>query len=146
VNHRQITVLTGNSASDLVRVIALLGDDGVDLRAHCLVDNGDGNCKLRMIVSKPERALETLQRNRFAAVVNDVVIIETDDRPGGLSRMLKLLDGEDIRIEYTYTAASETPGVAVMVFRFSDNARASEALNGRGVRLLRDNGDAPPAP
>jgi len=63
-----------------------------------------------MIVSQPDRAVDVLQDKRIAAVVNDVVVVETDDKPGSLSRMLDALRAEDIQIEYTYTAASERPG------------------------------------
>ncbi len=136
MNNKQITVLTGNSALHLSHIISLLSDAGVDLRAHCLVDNGDGHCKLRMIVSEPDKALEILQNKKFAAVVNDVVIVETDDKPGGLSRLMKMLEGNDIQIEYTYTAASELPGIAVMIFRFSDNKTAVKVLQKSGVHVL----------
>jgi hypothetical protein len=137
MNNKQVTVLTGNSASGLSRVISLLSNQGVDIRAHCLVDNGDGNCKLRMIVSEPDKAIEILRENRFAAVANDVVIVETADQPGGLSTMLKILEAADIQIEYSYTAASEAPGLAVMIFRFSDNAKAADALQKDGQKYLR---------
>ncbi len=130
---KQLTVLTGNSALHLRRVISLLSDERVDIRAHCLVDNGDGYCKLRMIVSEPDKAINILQDNNFAVVVNDVVTVETNDKPGGLSRMLKMLEGGDIRIEYTYTAASALPGTAVMVFRFSDNSGAVSLLERNGL-------------
>ena len=130
---KQLTVLTGNSASHLRKVISLLSDEEVDIRAHCLVDNGDGFCKLRMIVSDPDRAIALLQRNQYAVVANDVVIIETDDKPGGLSIMLKMLAGDDIRIEYSYTAASVSPGIAEMVFRFSDNTKAVGVLERHGL-------------
>ena len=139
MNNKQVTVLTGNSALGLSQVISLLSNQAVDIRAHCLVDNGDGHCKLRMIVSEPDKAIEILRENKFAAVVNDVVIVETDDKPGGLSRMLKMLEADDIRIEYSYTAASELPGIAVMVFRFSDNAKAANVLNKNGIKYLRTN-------
>ena len=132
---KQLTVLTGNSASHLRKVISLLSDEEVDIRAHCLVDNGDGYCKLRMIVSDPDRAITLLQRNQYAVVANDVVIVETDDKPGGLSVMLKMLAGDDIRIEYSYTAASVSPGIAEMVFRFSDNMRAVGILERNGLKL-----------
>jgi hypothetical protein len=128
MNDRQITVLTGTRAADLVAVFALLSRGGVDVRAHCLVDNGSGHGKLRLIVSEPDKALALLSEARLAAVVNPVVIVEADDRPGGLSRILALLENEEIQIEYTYTAASERPGVAVMVFRFSDTPAALRVL------------------
>ena len=135
MNSKQLTVLTGNSADQVNAVISHLGAEGIDIRAHCLVDNGDGHCKLRMIVSQPDRAMEVLQDRRIAAVPNDVVIVETGDEPGSLGRMLDQLKAEDIRIEYTYTAASQTPGTALMVFRFSDNPRAVEVLRKAGLKF-----------
>ena len=132
---RQLTVLTGSSASHLRKVISLLSNKEVDIRAHCLVDNGDGYCKLRMIVSDPDEAMALLQSNQYAVVGNDVVMIETDDKPGGLSVMLKLLEEDDIQIEYSYTAASVSPGIAEMVFRFSDNMRAIGVLERNSLKL-----------
>ena len=134
---KQLTVLTGNSVSHLSNVISFLSRGGLNIRAHCLVDNGDGFCKLRMVVSEPDRAIEILQQEKLTAVVNDVVLIETDDKPGGLSRMLKLLEKDDIQIEYSYTAASESPGIAMMVFRFSDNLKAVKILDKNGLKLIK---------
>ena len=130
---KQLTVLTGNSASHLRKVISLLSTEAVDIRAHCLVDNGDGYCKLRMIVSDPDKAMALLQSNKYAVVANDVVIVETDDKPGGLNVMLEMLEGDDIQIEYSYTAANVSPGIAEMVFRFSDNTRAVGVLKRNGL-------------
>jgi len=129
VNEKQLTVLTGNSAAHLGRVLDCLSREQIDIRAHCLVDNGDGNCKLRMVVSDPDKAAAALQRCHIATVINDVVMIETDDRPGGLSRLIQALEKDEIRIDYSYTAASQTSGRAVMVFRFSDNALAAKRLD-----------------
>lgn len=125
---KQLTVLTGNSAPRVGSVFSVLGREGINLRAHCLIDNGDGYCKLRMVVSEPEKALKVLNANRLAAVSNEVLIIETDDRPGALSRILERFKDRDLRIEYSYAAVSERPGTATMVFKFSDNAAALNRL------------------
>ena len=137
---KQLTVLTGNSVSHLNDVMTLLGGEGINIRAHCLVDNGDSFCKLRMVVSKPDRAVEILQANKLTAVVNDVVLVETDDKPGGLSRLLKMLEKDDIQIEYSYTAASEMPGIAMMVFKFSNNQKAVQLLEDSGLKLIKSEG------
>ncbi len=131
---RQLTVLTGNSALQLNRVISHLSRAGIDIRAHCAVENGEGNCKLRMIVSEPERAMAILGARDIVAVSNEGVIVETDDTPGELSRVLEILEKDAIRVEYTYTAASELPGTALMVFRFSDNPRAVDTLGRNGLK------------
>ena len=137
MNFKQLTVLTGNSVSHLRNVMSSLGKGGVNMRAHCLVDNGDGYCKLRMVVSEPDKAIEILQSAKFTAVANDVVLIETDDKPGGLSKLLKMLEKNDIQIEYSYTAASPLPGIAMMVFRFSDNMKAVKILEANGLKLIK---------
>ena len=70
---KQLTVLTGNSAAHLSTILTYLSDEGVNIRAHCLVDNGDGNCKLRMIVSQPDQAVDILLRNRLARELHDTL-------------------------------------------------------------------------
>lgn len=136
---KQLTVLSENSAYQLRKVISILSNDEIDIRAHCLVDNGDGHCKLRMVVSEPDKAMAILQGRRYAAVTNDVVMIETDDKPGGLSVLLEMLEGDDIQIEYSYTAASVSPGIAEMVFRFSDNTKAIGVLERHGLKFSTGN-------
>ncbi len=136
---KQLTVLTGNAVFHLSNVMSFLSGEGVNIRAHCLVDNGDGYCKLRMVVSEPDKAVAILQANKYTAVVNDVVLVETDDKPGGLSRLLKLLEKDDIQIEFSYTAASASPGIAMMVFRFSDNLKAIKILEKNGLKLIKSN-------
>ena len=89
------------------------------------------------IANQTEKAVDILQTKNFGVVVNDVLIIETDDKPGGLSRMLKLLERDDIRIEYSYTAASDSPATALMVFRFADNLRAASVLEKNGLHPLK---------
>jgi len=131
---KQLTVLTGNSARRLGSVISHLSSVGIDLRAHCFVDNGEANCKLRMIVSQPDKAAAILQDQRFAVVANDVVVVEVDDTPGGLNRILAIFKAEDIRIAYSYIAISDTPGTALMVFRFSNNTNATRLLEKNGLK------------
>lgn len=136
---KQLTVLTGNSVSHLRNVMSSLGNGGVNMRAHCLVDNGDGHCKLRMVVSEPDKAMAILQGHRYAAVANDVVMIEIDDKPGGLSVLLEMLEGDDIQIEYSYTAATVSPGIAEMVFRFTNNTKAIDVLERNGLKFSTGN-------
>ena len=134
---KQLTVLTENSASHLSRIMSILSDEGINIRAHCLVDNGDGYGKLRMIVSDPDTTIRILRDRNVAAVENDVVMVETEDRPGGLSGILGMLATDDIQIEYSYTAASQKAGSAVMVFRFSDNRNAADMLARHGLKPLK---------
>jgi hypothetical protein len=44
-----------------------------------------------------------------------------------------MLERDDIQIEYSYTAASVSLGIAEMVFRFSDNKKAIGVLERNGL-------------
>jgi len=57
-----------------------------------------------------------------------------------LSRLLKMLEEDDMQIEYSYTAASASPGIAMMVFRFSDNLKAVKILAAAGLKLIKSEG------
>ena len=131
---QQLTVLTENKTDHLSEVIAQLSKEDIDIRAHCFVDNGDGNCKLRMIVSNDADAVSILQDQRLAVVTNEVVVVEVEDKPGGLTHILSLLKKENLRIAYSYTAVSDKPGVALMVFKFSDNTHAAQVLENNGIQ------------
>lgn len=131
---QQLTVLTENKTDHLAEVIAQLSKEDIDIRAHCFVDNGDGNCKLRMIVSNDADAVSILQDQRLAVVTNEVVVAEVEDKPGGLTHILSLLKKENLRIAYSYTAVSDKPGVALMVFKFSDNTHAAQVLENHGIQ------------
>ncbi len=89
---KQLSILMENSANQLSRLIHCFSEEGVNIRAPGLVETGDWNCKLRIIVSEPDKAIEILQKKDIAAVINDVVVIETDDQPGALSRVLELFE------------------------------------------------------
>jgi hypothetical protein len=60
-------------------------------------------------------------------------MIEIDDKPGCLSLVFEKLEKDDIQIEYSYTAASKSPGIAEMAFRFSDNTKAVRVLGIEGI-------------
>jgi len=51
--------------------------------------------------------------------------------------LLKMLENNDIQIDYSYTAANQTPGIATMVFRFSDNMKAVKILETNGLKLIK---------
>ena len=68
--------------------------------------------------------------------INDVTAVEVDGRPGGLAKVLSLIDSMDINVEYMYTLAKESNGNPVLILRFSEPGIARETLRKGGVNLL----------
>ena len=132
----QLSIFLENSPGRLYEVTEALGDAGINLRAHCISDTTHDFGVLRFLVSDLATARGVIMDKYYPARADDVLAAEIDDRPGSLSRLLKLFLGTKVNVEYMYAVAGATHGRAVMVFRFNDNDLAIEILQKNEVRLL----------
>ena len=90
----------------------------------------------RIIVSDPEKCLAVLKKNSFVAQVTEVVAIEVEDEPGGLSRILQLLDSAGVNVEYMYAYVEKSRDNAVVICRIDDTARALQVLKSDSIPTL----------
>lgn len=131
----QISIFMENRAGRLGAVVNLLGKAGINIRALSLADTSDFGI-LRLIVDKPGEAENALRDNGFTFNVTDVVAIEIDDQPGGLGRVLDILQDAAVNVEYMYAFVEKTDGKAVVVFRFDNLDRVLALLGRDGLRIL----------
>ena len=66
----------------------------------------------------------------------EVVAVEVPDQPGGLARILQVLDTDSINVEYMYAFVERCGGNAVIIFRFDETDRAIRALLAKGFNIL----------
>lgn len=132
----QISVFVENKTGKLAEITGILGEAGVDLRAMSIADTTDFGI-LRLIVDKPEVALNVLKNAECIVSVNQVVAVSIDDTPGSLARVLKLLLDEGISIEYLYAFITRKKENAYVILRMEDNDRAIKILAANDVKLAR---------
>jgi hypothetical protein len=132
---KQVVVSIENAPGRLYEVTNALGRAGINLRALNLVDTGAFG-QLRLLVSDVAKARRILMEMAIPAHINEVVAVEIEDRPGSLAQILKPLFEANVQVVYTYAFIGFSQGKAVMIFRFSDNAKAIEVLQANGVNLL----------
>jgi hypothetical protein len=133
---KQLSIFLENSPGRLYEVTKAFGDAGINLRSHCICDSSHDFGVLRILVSDLAVARELIMAKFIPARVDDVVAIEIADSPGSLSKILELLLGTKVNVEYMYAVAGASEGKAVMIFCFSDNDLAIEILQQNGVKLL----------
>jgi len=134
---KQISVFIENKRGRLADITKTLGDSGVDIGALCIADTRDFGI-LRVIVDKPDLAMEVLKKENYAVSMTEVLAISVDDRPGGLAEALRILDGCGVDIEYMYHYARKNEDKASIILRVSDPAGALERL--KGTELSQING------
>ena len=131
----QVSVFLENTKGRLYEVCKLLGNNGVNIRAINIADSKDFGI-LRMVVNDPEKALKVLKLAKITATKTDVVAVEVDDEPGGLAKMLKVLNDGDINVEYMYGFVEKASDKALMVLRIEAIDDAIAAFKKIGINLL----------
>ena len=133
---KQISVFLENRPGCLHDMTKALAEAGIDLRGLSLAETSDFGI-VRLIVDDVTGTASTLRDAGFVASMTDVLAVEVPNVPGGLNRVLEVLDGAGINVEYMYAIlGNKKSDTAYMIFRVDDNAKASAALNGAGVKIM----------
>ena len=131
----QLSVFLENRKGRLYDVCALLGKNKVNIRALTIAETPEFGI-LRVIVDKPEEAKKILKENNFVANITDIVAAEVPDKAGGLAEILKILNDNNVNIEYMYGFVERSTDRAVMVFRFEDPDKAIGVLTKNSIKII----------
>jgi hypothetical protein len=123
----QLAVFLSNRPGALARVCAELTSAQINIHALAISDTADHSV-VRMVVSDPTKALMLLGERGVLALETDVLMIETDNRPGTLAQIADRLAHEEVNIEYAYMAATVNSTKGLMILRPSDVEKAQRVL------------------
>jgi len=131
----QISIFLENRKGRLYDVCSLLGDNDINIMALTIAETENFGV-LRIVVNKPDEAINLLKEKGFAANITDVVIVEVEDKPGGLAKVLKLLNDNNINIEYMHAMLAKQSDKSYMVFRFDDPDMAINVLLSNKINII----------
>ena len=132
---KQISVFVENKSGSLARITKVLSENNIDLQALSLADTTDFGI-LRLIVNDPKRAELVLSENHFTVKETDVLAVAIDDAPGGLHKVLSVLEKADVAIEYMYAFTEKTLDHALVILRVEDNNAAEKILFDNGIGVV----------
>ena len=129
---KQISVFIENKKGSLAACTRYIADHGINIRALSIADTQDFGI-LRIICDDPKQTDSVLKDGGYLTTVTDVLAAEIADTPGSMATILEVLADAHVIVEYTY-AFLAPDGHAYMIFRVDDNAVASAALAGAGIK------------
>ena len=132
---KQLSLFLENKPGHLSAICQTLARAGINIVTLSLADTQQFGI-LRLIIQDWERAKEVLEAKGFVVNITEVVATEVDDRPGGLSEVLKVLEQASTNIEYMYAFTFRRNNRAVLIFRFDDPDAAVKVLQARGMNVL----------
>jgi hypothetical protein len=132
----QVSVFLENKKGRLLEVCSLLGKHTINIRALNVAES-EGFGVVRIVVDKPQEAVDLLKKNNLVANLTDVVAVEVEDKPGGLAKILEVLSKNNINIEYMYGFVEKHSSNALMVFRFDEPEKAAQVLLDNGITVVK---------
>ena len=135
---RQLSIFLENSSGRIAEVTKILAKAQIDISALVLSDTTDFGV-LRLIVNDIEKAYNVLNENQFIVRQSDVVIVPISHDTGSLAKVVEVLAGACITIEYMYAFFGKDSGEAFAVFKMEDLDQAKEVLGKNNIRRLCEN-------
>lgn len=132
---KQLSVFLENKRGRLYEALKALAGVSINIRALSIADTSEFGI-LRMIVTDPEKAKETLEKNEFTVKLTNVIAIAVKDKPGGLAEVLKYLYDANINIEYIYAFVEKSGEKAVVVLRTENLDKTIPILQENDIKLL----------
>ncbi len=132
---KQISVFLENRKGRLQKALEVLGNANVNIRTLSIADTSEFGI-LRMIVPDIDQVQSILEEHNFVVKVNDVIAVGVPDEPGGLEKILGILNRADINVEYLYAFAEKKVEQAIVVLRTENIDAGIKALTEGGASVL----------
>lgn len=132
---RQLSVFLENKKGTLHEITDVLAKADIDLRSMCIADTSDYGI-VRIISSDPERSVKVLSEAGHTANIRSVTAFAVPDCPGGLAKVLSILEENSVDIEYMYALVTTSVDKAYAVMRTDDDVKTENILKENGIELL----------
>ena len=133
----QLSIFIENKEGKLADLTSTLAREGIDIRAMSVADTRDFGI-LRLIVNDTDRAVNVLKESGCIVSVTQVLAVSLEDTPGSLAKVMRILSDNHISVEYVYAFITISKKNACVVLRVGDNDKATEILEGAGIKVLTE--------
>lgn len=132
---KQLSLFLENKPGALSRPVRLLARAGFNIFTLSIADTSHFGI-LRLILRDWQGAKKLLDKEGFVVRVTDMVAVEVADKPGGLAKLLSVLEKAGVNVEFMYAFAEKRENKAVMMFRFDDPDEAIRVLQKNGISVV----------
>lgn len=124
---KQLSVFMENKPGRLSKICSTLADAQINIHAMSVHDTVD-HAIVRLVVDNPNKALILLEEEGVYIITQDVVVLQTENKPGIISTIAKKLFRADINIEYAYCTATKSQDLGCLVIKTKDAEQTLEIL------------------
>lgn len=132
---KQLSLFLENRSGALSRPVRLLARGGFNILTLSIAEANQFGI-LRVILRDWEKAKKLLEKSGFVVKVTDMVAVAVPDQPGGLAKILEVLEKAGINVEFMYAFTEKRENKGVLIFRFDDPDNAIQVLQKAKVNVV----------
>lgn len=132
---KQLSIFLQNKMGSLAKPLEVLTVADVNIRAMCMADTSEFGI-LRLVVDNPEKGKEALEQNNFLVKMTEIIGVEMNDSPGGLTSVLKTIRDNNIDLEYLYAFTHDKADKAILLLHADDIDKLIEVLQNSNITIV----------
>jgi len=132
----QVSIFLENKIGHLERVTSVLKTAQINIRTMNLNHTANGWGILNLLVSNPVYAHQLLNESGLSAALRKIVVVEMEDKPGGLDDLLKQIVKAGVNFTNAYGRSGFGSEKAWFVIDTEDEPDARTRLQEVGLILL----------
>ena len=115
----QLSIFLENKEGRLLNTLDIIEKLNINIRALSIADTSEFGI-LRLIVTNPLKVKEKLEENDFIVKITKVIAVSIADEPGGLNKILRILDNNNINLEYLYAFVEQKTYNAIVILKLDN--------------------------
>lgn len=123
----QLSIFLENKEGRLFHTLDIIEELNINIRALSIADTSEFGI-LRLIVTDPLKVKEKLEEKDFIVKITKVIAVAINDEPGGLNKVLKVLEENEINLEYLYAFVEQKTYDAIVILRLEDMDKGLKIL------------------
>ena len=132
---KQLSIFLQNRMGSLSKPLEVISNANVNIKAMCMADTSEFGI-LRLVVDNPLKGKEALEENNFLVKITDIIGVEMDDTPGGLTTVLNIIKEHEIDLEYLYAFTHEKAGKAILLLHSDELNKLIDVLKDNDIPLV----------
>ena len=132
---KQLSIFLQNKMGSLSKPLEVLTVADVNIRAMCMADTSEFGI-LRLVVDDPVKGKEALEENNFLVKITEIIGVEMNDTPGGLTAVLDIIKENFIDLEYLYAFSHDKEGKAILLLHADDIDNLIKVLTDNNITIV----------
>ena len=132
---KQLSIFLQNKMGSLSKPLEVLTVANVNIRAMCMADTSEFGI-LRLVVDDPIKGKEALEENNFLVKITDIIGVEMNDAPGGLTAVLDVIKENLIDLEYLYAFSHDKEDKAILLLHADDIDHLITVLSDNNIPIV----------